>query len=113
MCSQFLEAIGFNLITWGLLGELYPTRVAGMGAGITTCMANLMGFAAIKLYPGFEALLRGNQDRDGGVFFFFGAVAFVGTVFVYLLLPETFRKSLEEVSEEFRHGGNNRICCGR
>ncbi|KAJ9592807.1 hypothetical protein L9F63_015529 [Diploptera punctata] len=108
-----LEAVGFNLIPWGLLGELYPTKVAGIGGGITACMANLMGFAAIKFYPGFESYLRGDQPRDGGVFFFFGGVACVGTVFVFLFLPETFRKSLQEISQEFRHGSTKKrlLCC--
>ncbi|PSN35073.1 Facilitated trehalose transporter Tret1 [Blattella germanica] len=105
-------AIGFNLIPWGLLGELYPTKVAGVGGGITTCMANLMGFLAIKLYPGFNDLLKGDQPRDGGAFFFFGAVSCVGTGFVLFFLPETFRKSLDQISEEFRRDRKRKgMCC--
>jgi hypothetical protein len=109
---QAFANIGFNLIAWGLLGELYPTAVAGLAGGITTCLANLMGFAAIKLYPGFQDALRGDNATTGGGFFFFGAVACVGTVFVFLFLPETFKKSLEQIGQEFRQPcRRNVLCC--
>ncbi|KDR19184.1 Sugar transporter ERD6-like 6, partial [Zootermopsis nevadensis] len=94
--------VGFNLIAWGLLGELYPTKVAGLAGGVTTCLANLMGFAAIKLYPAFQDFLRGDSGTSGGAFSFFGAVAGAGTLFVFLFLPETLKKSLEQIGEEFR-----------
>lgn len=103
--------IGFNLISWGLLGELYPTSIAGLAGSITTCLANLMGFAAIKLYPGFQDLVRGDKPNTGGGFFFFGAVSCFATVFVFLFLPETFNKSLEQVTEEFRQPCGRKILC--
>ncbi|XP_069688345.1 facilitated trehalose transporter Tret1-like [Periplaneta americana] len=106
-----LAAIGFNLIPWGLLGELYPTRVAGLAGGLTTCLANVMGFAAIKLYPGFEDSLKGDSERTGGGFFFFGAVACVGTVFVFVFLPETFKKSLKQIGDEFSQPGLGKLRC--
>ena len=108
---QAFANVGFNLISWGLLGELYPTRVAGLAGSITTCMANLMGFAAIKLYPGFQDLVRGDNPTTGGGFFFFGAVSCVAVVFVFLFLPETFNKSLDQVSEEFRQPCGKKVLC--
>jgi hypothetical protein len=102
---QAFANIGFNLISWGLLGELYPTAVAGLAGGVTTCLANLMGFAAIKLYPGFQ------EATTGAGFFFFGAVACVGTVFVFLFLPETFKKSLEQIGQEFRQPCRRNVFC--
>jgi len=102
---------GFNLIPWGLLGELYPTRVAGLAGSISTSLANLMGFAAIKLYPGFRDLVRGDNPTTGGGFFFFGTVSCVAAVFVYLFLPETFNKSREQVSEEFRQPCRRNVFC--
>jgi len=103
--------IGFNLIPWGLLGEFYPTRVAGLAGSISVSLANLMGFAAIKLYPGFLDLVRGDNPTTGGGFFFFGTVSCVAAVFVFLFLPETFNKSLEQVSEEFRQPCRRNILC--
>jgi hypothetical protein len=65
-------------------------------------MANLLGFAAIKMYPAFQDLLSEDNATSGGAFFFFGAVSCVGTVFVFLFLPETFEKSPEQIREYFR-----------
>ena len=110
MFQVFVNA-GFNLIPWGLLGELYPTSVAGLAGSIATSFANLMGFAAIKLYPGFLDLVRGDNPSTGGGFFFFGAVSCVAAVFVFLFLPETFNKSLEQVSEEFRQPCRRNVLC--
>jgi SP family facilitated glucose transporter-like MFS transporter 8 len=103
--------IGFTLIPWGLLGELYPTKVAGLAGNISVALANLMGFAAIKLYPGFVDLVRGDNPTTGGGFFFFGTVSCVAVVFVVLFMPETFNKSLEQVSEEFRQPCRRNVWC--
>lgn len=108
---QVFANTGFNLIPWGLLGELYPTRVAGLAGSISVSLANLMGFAAIKLYPGFLDLVRGDNPTTGGGFFFFGTVSCVAAVFVFLFLPETFNKSLEQVSEEFRQPCRRNVLC--
>ena len=108
---QVSANIGFNLIPWGMRGELYPTRVAGLAGNITTALANLMGFAAIKLYPVYLNLVRGDNPTTGGGFFFFGTVSCVAAVFVFLFLPETFNKSLEQVSEEFRQPCRRNVLC--
>jgi len=70
-----------------------------------------MGFAAIKLYPEFQNLQGGDTATPSGGFFFFGAVSCVGTVFVFLFLPETFKKSLEQIGEEFRRPCKRTISC--
>jgi len=108
---QVFSNVGFYLIPWGLFGELYPTNVAGLAGSISASLANLMGFAAIKLYPGFQDLVRGDNPTTGGGFFFFGTVSCVAVVFVYLFLPETFNKSLEQVSEEFRQPCKRNVFC--
>jgi len=109
---QVSSNTGFYVIPWGQVGELYPTSVVGLAGGISISLANLMGFAAIKLYPGFQDLVRGDNPTTGAGFFFFGAVSCVAAVFVYLFLPETFNKSLEQVSEEFRQPcRKNVLCC--
>jgi hypothetical protein len=108
---QAFANFGFNLLPWALLGELYPARVAGLAAGISTCLANLMGFAAIKLYPGFQDLVRGDNPTTGGGFFFFGGVSCVAIVVLFVFLPETFNKSLEQVSEGFRQPCKRNVLC--
>jgi sugar phosphate permease len=79
-----------------MIGELFPTRVRGLAGGITTCCAYLFSFAVLKTYPEMKDTL-GRQ----GVFLFYGAAALLGTVFLWLCLPETQGKTLEEVERMF------------
>ncbi|GFG36857.1 hypothetical protein Cfor_08668 [Coptotermes formosanus] len=89
-----------------MLGELYPPLVKGLAGGITTCLAYLFSFAALKLYP-FMLLLFGGDaanpktSSSEGVFYFYGAVSLIATLFVMLFLTETHRKTLKEIEQEF------------
>ncbi|KAJ9592464.1 hypothetical protein L9F63_015880 [Diploptera punctata] len=88
-------AAGFNTIPWAMLGEIFPARVRGLSGGVTTCLSYTFSFIAITLYPGGTA----------GIFFLYGSSAAVATVFLFFFLPETFGKTLDQISEEFRRPG--------
>lgn len=92
----FMSTVGFLTLPWAMIGELFPTRVRGLAGGITTCCAYLYSFAVLKTYPEMKDAL-GRQ----GVFLFYGVAALLGTVFLWLCLPETQGKSLEEVERMF------------
>jgi SP family facilitated glucose transporter-like MFS transporter 8 len=102
--------MGFFLIPWAMLGEVYPTEVAGFACGVTTCLGNLFGFAAIKLFPTLVLLTGGTISSTDiscteGVFYFYGGITCVAVLFIYLYLPETFRKTLQEISDGFSKPG--------
>ncbi|XP_049772273.1 facilitated trehalose transporter Tret1-like [Schistocerca cancellata] len=107
-------ALGFHTLPWALLGEVFPAHARGPAAGATTCLAYLANFAALKLYPSLAAALT--TDRGDGewtsrdVFLFFAATSLAGTIFVGLLLPETYRRSLQEIENNFRHGNILQVC---
>ncbi|XP_069688366.1 facilitated trehalose transporter Tret1-like isoform X2 [Periplaneta americana] len=99
-------AVGFFLIPWAMLGEVYPTKVAGLACGITTCLGNFFGFASIKLFPTIVVLLGGSANGNSinsteGVFYFYGGVTAFAVLFIYIYLPETFRRTLQEISDDF------------
>ena len=103
---QISAAMGFFLIPWAMLGEVYPTKVSGFTCGFTTCLGNFFGFASIKLFPTLVVLTGGTvSGKDinctGGVFYLYGGIICVAVLFIYLYLPETFRKTLQEISEGF------------
>lgn len=99
-------AIGFHTLPWAMLGEMYPPLVKGIAGGLTTCLAYVFSFAALKLYP-FMLLLFGGDaanpktSSSEGVFYFYGALSLAATVFVVLFLTETHRKTLQEIEQEF------------
>jgi sugar porter (SP) family MFS transporter len=104
----FMSTVGFLTLPWAMIGELFPTRVRGLAGGITTCCAYLFSFAVLKTYPEMKDTL-GRQ----GVFLFYGVTALVGTVFLWLCLPETQGKTLEEVEQMFyrkQHVNGRGLC---
>ncbi|KAL1121999.1 hypothetical protein AAG570_003407 [Ranatra chinensis] len=91
------STIGFLTLPWTMIGEVYPAQVRGIAGGLTTCLTYVMSFVVVKLYPAMlEAL-----DKHG-VFFFYGGMGLLGTIFVALCLPETQGKTLAEIEDYFR-----------
>ncbi|KAL0281574.1 UNVERIFIED_CONTAM: hypothetical protein PYX00_002520 [Menopon gallinae] len=90
------STIGFLTLPWAMIGEVFPTEVRGLAAGLTTCFAYIFNFIIVKVYPNMVEVMT-----DYGVFFFYGAFAVFGTAFVVLFLPETQGKTLMEIEEYF------------
>jgi hypothetical protein len=89
-----------------MLGEMYPSHVKGLAGGLSTCLAYLFSFAALKMYPSLLLLFGGDAanpktSSSEGVFYFYGVVSLVATLFVVLFLTETHRKTLQQVEHEF------------
>ncbi|XP_011301432.1 facilitated trehalose transporter Tret1-like [Fopius arisanus] len=95
-----MSSLGFVVIPWSLVGELLPISFRGVGGGIMVSVAYLIMFVVIKSYPSaLDAM--GAQN----VFFGFSVVSLIGTAVVYLFLPETLGKSLQEIEEYFTGKG--------
>lgn len=92
----FVTTIGFYPLPFALASEVYPPNVRGTAAGISTACTFLFNFAVVKLYPAMVGAMG-----DSGVFFFYGAVGVVGTLFVLLCLPETKGRTLDEIQAYF------------
>ncbi|KAJ0171209.1 hypothetical protein K1T71_013408 [Dendrolimus kikuchii] len=94
-------SIGLVPLPWIMCGELFPTKVRGFGSGISSSITFLSLFIVVKTAPGM-------MKNFGEVFTFlsYGVVAFVGTAVLYLILPETKGKSLQEIEEKFRSKKN-------
>lgn len=109
--------LGYLVVPWVMIGELYPQKVRGIVGGMTTCMAHIFVFLVVKTYPFLtHALYR------YGVFFMYGCISLLGkfefanseekkiyfpssistaTVVLYVYLPETKGKTLQEIEDYF------------
>ncbi|CAG9803435.1 unnamed protein product [Chironomus riparius] len=96
------STFGFLTIPFAMLPELFPQRVRGVTAGMTVCVAYFMSFIAIKSYPSMLDFMGNN-----GVFLLYSIVSLFGTIFVYLLLPETKGKTLQEIENLFKRQISN------
>lgn len=88
--------LGYLVVPWVMIGELYPQKVRGMMGGITTCSAHMFVFIVVKTYP----LLSYSIERHGA-YFLYGAISIFGTLFFYFALPETKGTTLHEIEDYF------------
>lgn len=97
------STVGFLTLPWSMIGEVYPTQIRGFLSGLTTCVAYGISFFTIKTYPLMKELLHKH-----GVFYLYGTMAVLGTIFVMLFLPETEGKSLQEIEQKFAKSRESR-----
>ncbi|CAK1552855.1 unnamed protein product [Leptosia nina] len=88
--------LGFLIVPWIMIGEVYPTQVRGIIGGMTTCIAHLSIFTVVKTFPYLKHSLN-----DYGTFGLYGGLSLCGTAFFYFFLPETKGKSLQEIEDYF------------
>ncbi|XP_059052520.1 facilitated trehalose transporter Tret1-like [Achroia grisella] len=88
--------MGYLIIPWVMIGEVYPTQVRGIVGGLTTCAAHLSVFSVVKTFTYLNEALY-----DYGTFALYGSMSLVGTIFFYLFLPETKGRTLQEIEDYF------------
>jgi facilitated trehalose transporter len=95
-CFTAASTVGYLVVPWVMIGEVYPSRVRGLLGGLTTCAAHMFVFTVVKTFP----LL---QQVAGvyGSFWIYGIVSMTGTLFFYFFLPETKGRTLEEIEDYF------------
>lgn len=92
----FTSTLGFLVIPFAMVGEVYPSKVKDILSGLTTSIAYVFSSITVKTYPNMlEAM-----DKDG-VFLFYAVISFIGAVFVTMYLPETKGKTLREIEDMF------------
>ncbi|WP_432506233.1 sugar porter family MFS transporter [Kineococcus arenarius] len=96
----FFQQCCVSPVTWALLSEIFPTRLRGLGVGVSVFAQWVVNFAVVLAFP---VLL----DRLGGgaTFLLFAAVNTVAVVLVLRHVPETRGRSLEELESRFRTAG--------
>lgn len=97
-------SIGLVPLPWCMIGELFPLHSRGIGSGAATAFNFLCFFIVIKTGPSlFE------QIGTEGVFLIYGIIAFIGSIYLFILLPETKNKTLVEIEEYFCKQKNKEI----
>ncbi|XP_012275531.1 facilitated trehalose transporter Tret1 isoform X2 [Orussus abietinus] len=99
--------LGFLVIPWVMIGEVYPVQVRGTIGGLTTMAAHSFVFMVVKTYP----LLSDLMTRHG-TFIMYGCISLFGTIYFYICLPETKGKTLQEI-EDYFSGRSNTLKTGR
>ncbi|XP_069696070.1 facilitated trehalose transporter Tret1-2 homolog isoform X2 [Periplaneta americana] len=96
MLYNFTAMIGLGILPFIMMGEMLPSKVRGFGTGLIVAIYDVLVGVSLALYPSIS-----NVHGIKGIFLIFGISSLFCTVFVFLFLPETHRKRLEEIETYF------------
>jgi SP family sugar porter-like MFS transporter len=82
-------------ITWVLLSEIFPNRIRGAAMSLCVSALWIACFALTATFKPINVALGA-----AGTFWLYGAICLVGFVVMYLRVPETKGKSLEDIERE-------------
>lgn len=89
-------SIGINPLPWCLTGELFPLRFRAIGSAFVTFFNFLCFFAVVKTGPIYFSIYGSSK-----IFFVYGLLTTIGTIFLMAFLPETKNKSLQEIEDYY------------
>ena len=91
-----MNTLGFYCLTYTMIGEMLPAKVRGFLFGYILALNYLVGGGVTKVYPWMLEVMG-----IPGVFLLFGVSSAVCTVFVFVFLPETLGRTLEQIEDYF------------
>lgn len=92
----FTSTLGFLVIPFAMVGEVFPAKVKDILSGLTTCLGYIFSSITVQTYPDMINLMN-----SYGVFLFYAIVSFIGAIFILIFLPETKGKTLREIEDMF------------
>lgn len=90
------STIGYLIVPWVMVGEVFPRQIRGMMGGVTTCVGHFTIFLVVQTYPLLQEL-----TTKAGTFTVYGFISLLSTLFFYYFCPETKGKTLQEIEESF------------
>ncbi|KOB70217.1 Uncharacterized protein OBRU01_15644 [Operophtera brumata] len=95
-------ANGIGNLPYVMQAELFPVNVKGVASSLATMLACVLSFIVTKSYQTVK-------DTFGHytVFWSFALVGYSGVIFIYLFVPETRGKTLEEVLDNVQEAGKS------
>jgi MFS family permease len=79
-------------VTWVVLSEIFPNRIRGAAMALATTSLWIASFGLTYTFPLLNKWLNAS-----GTFWLYALISLGGLVFIFMWLPETKGKSLEEI----------------
>lgn len=87
-------SFGFGPVPWLMMGELFAQDIKGFAAALAGTTNWLLAFLITKTFNNLRMSLG-----SGPTFWLFSGLTLLGAVFVFMFLPETKGKSLQEIQD--------------
>ena len=91
-------SFGLAALPFTMMSEIFPTNVKAVGSMIGMLCCNSSAFAVALSYQSIA-----EQCGIYVAFWFFSLIAALGVIFTYYFVPETRKKTLQEIQEQL-HG---------
>lgn len=85
-------SLGLGPVPWLMMGELFAPDVKGLGASLNGTLNWLLAFVITKTFVNLN-----NALGSGGTFWLFSGLSILGTIFIFVIVPETKGKTLNEI----------------
>ena len=95
-------AIGTGAVPMVILGEVFPQSVKGTAISLVNCSMWVLNFAMSKMF-----FLMNDVLGMYGTFIFFSCSSLIMSLYVYIFLPETKSKTLNQIQRKLE--GNKKI----
>jgi len=95
LCSLGCYGMSLAPITWVLISEIFPNRIRGAAISVAVSALWIACFILTYTFP----ILNG-AIGTAKTFWLYAAICFAGFVFVWIKVPETKGKSLEQIERE-------------
>ncbi|XP_034184760.2 facilitated trehalose transporter Tret1-2 homolog isoform X2 [Osmia lignaria lignaria] len=92
-----VNTLGLMTLPALMVAELLPQRARGIGGGCNFFFFNLFIFIVTKVFP-----MVCETVGIAGIFIIFGISAILEGAFIYVALPETNNRTLEEIEDYFQ-----------
>jgi SP family arabinose:H+ symporter-like MFS transporter len=91
-------AMALGPIPWILCSEIFPTRVRGRAMSLATFVIWTSCYIVAQTFP----MLNDSPRVGPGItFWIYAGSSLLGLVFVFLMVPETKGRSLEEIEKSW------------
>jgi MFS transporter, SP family, arabinose:H+ symporter len=82
-------------VTWVIISEIFPNRIRGAAMSVAVMALWLACFILTYTFPILNASLGAS-----GTFWLYGGICVLGGLFVFVKLPETKGRTLEEIERD-------------
>ena len=105
LAAMFVPTGAFTLtlapLSWVVLSEIFPNRVRGKAMSLATLAMFPPPTSRSTCFPMILDRFKAAFGHPGGTFLIFTGICLACAVFVWLALPETKDKTLEEIGRSW------------
>ena len=85
-------SLGYGPIPWMMIGELFPPQIKGMASSLSCLLNWFLAFIVTKFFQNLQ-----EEIGTYTTFWIFAGISLLGTILVFLILPETKGKTIDEI----------------